>query len=498
LEFAIWDLEFKLRPEGANLMWELIRANKKKSIILFIFMAACLIFLGYLVGRVFYPKGGGLIGIFIALVIWGILGIISIFAGDSIFLSLSRAHKVSHDIHPQLFNVVEEMKIAANLPSMPQIYIIDSPSPNAFATGIKSKKSSIAVTAGLLSRLNRNELQGVVAHEMSHIINRDVLFMTLSGIMLGSIVLISQIFLRGMWYSSGSSRRYRSSRSSGGGGQAQLIIFIVAIVFAILAPIITRLLYFAISRKREYLADATAVRLTRYPEGLASALEKISSSNIPLDTANKVTAPMYIANPFKKKKMKAASSFSTHPPISERVKILRNMSHGAGFSDYQKSFSTITGSQKSLIPSSELNKKEAISIKKTAQEEKQAPPVKKQMRDVGDLMRAVNKYAFLICVCGLKIKTPPDFKKSQISCPKCKKTLQIPTAALAAGLSMAADINKTQPKSSKQPLVYKRKSKSWESFGCTCGNILHVSPAFSASHQTCRKCNKKIKIVNAD
>jgi heat shock protein HtpX len=286
-------------------MWELIQANKRKSVFLFITLGFILILLGYIIGSAYIPDGGGFIGVFFAMVIWGILSLISYFSGSKILLAVSGAKEVTKEVHPQLFNVVEEMKIASGLPKMPRVYIINDAAPNAFATGIKSEESAVAVTAGLLARLNRYELQGVIAHEVSHIVNRDVLFMTIAGIMLGSIVLISQVFLRSLWFTGGG--RYRS-KSSSGGGQAQLIFMIVAIAFAILGPIMAQLLYFAISRKREYLADASAVRFTRYPEGLAAALEKISNSTQDLRTANKVTAPMYIANPLKKKG-RASSNF---------------------------------------------------------------------------------------------------------------------------------------------------------------------------------------------
>ncbi len=179
-------------------MWELIQANKRKSIILFLCMGICLLLLGYVIGSSIYPKEGGVFGLFIAVGIWFIMSLVSYFAGDSIILAMSGAKEVTHDIHPQLFNIVEEMKIAANLPFMPKVYIIDEPAPNAFATGTKPEKIAIAVTAGLLSRLNRDELQGVIAHEMSHIANRDVLFVTFAGVLLGSIVFISEVFLRSM------------------------------------------------------------------------------------------------------------------------------------------------------------------------------------------------------------------------------------------------------------------------------------------------------------
>lgn len=396
-------------------MWELIEANRRKSLILFISLGLTLILLGYIFGSFYYPDGGGFIGIFFALIIWGILSLISYFNGSKILLAVSGAKEVTRDVHPQLFNVVEEMKISAGLPAMPKIYIINEIAPNAFATGIKPENSAVAVTAGLLARLNRDELQGVIAHEVSHIVNRDVMFMTFAGIMLGSIVLISQVFLRSLWFGGG---RY-SSKSSKSSGQGQLIIMVVAIVFAILAPIVAQLLYFAISRKREYLADASAVRYTRYPEGLASALEKISKNSIELKKANKVTAPMYIVNPLKPKGRKLSDLSSTHPPISERVRILRNISGGANYIDYQNAFNKIKRVKESLIPTSGLADQTAIGLKEVAAISAPLGLDKKTKRDTGDIMMKVNQYSFINCSCGLKIKIPPDFKKKEFFCPKC-------------------------------------------------------------------------------
>ena len=280
-------------------MWELIKSNQRKSTFLFTGMAIILILLGYLIGSTFYPDGGGVFGVSIAIIIWTVLSIVSVSSGSSLMLSISKAQEVTPAVHQQLFNVVEEMKIAAGLPAMPKIYIINSEAMNAFATGKDPSNCAVVVTAGLLSKLNRDELQGVIGHEISHILNRDTKFMVYAAVMLGAIVLIAEIFLRGMFFS-GGGRRY-SSKSSGG-GQGQVIMLAVAIIFAILAPIMARLLYFAISRKREYLADASSARLTRYPEGLASALEKISNCTDELPSANKVTAALYIANPLKEKR----------------------------------------------------------------------------------------------------------------------------------------------------------------------------------------------------
>lgn len=398
-------------------MWELIEANRRKSLVLFISMGITLLLLGYFFGSAYHPDGGGFIGIFFAFLIWGILSLISYFSGSKILLAVSGAKEVTKEVHPQLFNIVEEMKISASLPAMPKIYIINEAAPNAFATGIKPENSAVAVTAGLLARLNRDELQGVVAHEVSHIVNRDVMFMTFSGIMLGSIVLISEVFLRSLWFGGG---RY-SSKSSKSSGQGQMIIMIIAIAFAILAPILAQLLYFAISRKREYLADASAVRYTRYPEGLASALEKISDNSIELKTANKVTAPMYIVNPLKPKGQKLTDLSSTHPPISERVRILRSISGGANYIDYQNAFDKIKRGKVSLIPSSGLADQTTVGLKEADVTPLASGLNKQTKRETGDIMMKVNNYSFIECSCGLKIKIPPDYKKEDLFCPRCGK-----------------------------------------------------------------------------
>ena len=359
----------------------------------------------------------------IAAGIWLLLTIISFTSGDQILLSSSNAVPITHEVHPQLFNVVEEMTIAAGLNKMPKIYIINDPALNAFATGRNPENASIAITAGLLGKLNRDELQGVIGHEMSHIVHRDILFITLAGIMLGSIVLLSQVFIRGLYYSGGSGRRYSSGGR--GGGQAVIIFAIIAIVAAILAPIMAQIFYFALSRKREYLADAGSARLTRYPEGLASALEKIADDSAPqLASANKVNAPMFIANPFKKKMgLSPSGLLSTHPPIEERIKILRSMSGGASYRDYSNAYSNITG-QRTIVPPSATYAGKGCNKRSCCKTEKQQK-TEKQIHQVGDLMRKVNGFIFLTCLCGLNLKIPPNFSRpsrhlSPLSAERCK------------------------------------------------------------------------------
>jgi len=501
------------------MMWELIAANKRKSMFLFAGMAVILCALGYLIGYSVHPEGGGFLGLFLAAAVWVVLAAMSVFGGGSLILKMSRARPVSPDLHPQLYNVVEEMKIAANLPVMPKVYIIDERAPNAFATGLRPEDATIVVTAGLLSRLNRDELQGVIAHEMSHIMNRDIQFMTMAGIMLGSIVLLSQVFLRGMWFAGGTGRRTRPKTDSRVGPQGHFAIVLVTILLAVLGPIFARLLYFAISRKREYLADASAVRLTRYPEGLAGALEKISSNTMALNAANKVTAPMYIVNPLRTKSgMPLSGLSSTHPPVHERIQILRSMTRGADLLNYQRAFSKAMGKPTMIIPSSGLKKDKPLTIREPHPDAAKAPGQKTEVRDVLDLMRAVNGFAFLICACGLKIKVPPDFEEPLIPCPRCGNENEIPKAnvsdvAEAAAIvgamvgSLAGGDSEEIPTAKQTsaegelggqapPLEYYRKGDDWESFRCSCGKLLQLSPAFSARQMRCRNCSRLIKIEN--
>jgi len=232
---------------------------------------------------------------------------------DKIVLAMSKAREIKKSDHPELYRLVENLCITAGLP-LPKIYIINEQAPNAFATGRNPEHAVVAVTQGLLDKLERSELEGVIAHELSHIGNRDILLQTVVVILVGLVVLLSDWFLRWSFF---GGRRNRE------GGQLGAIMAIIGIVLAILSPLIAILIQLAISRKREFLADASGALLTRYPEGLARALEKISSDQTPLKAANKATAHMYINNPFKGKKIKKA--FMTHPPVEERLRVLRGM-----------------------------------------------------------------------------------------------------------------------------------------------------------------------------
>ncbi len=227
-----------------------------------------------------------------------------------------------------------------------------------------------------------------------------------------------------MFYGSvGSHRRYSSGKR--GGGQAQAVIAIVAILAAILAPLMAQLLYFAVSRRREYLADAGAARLTRYPEGLASALEKIANDPTPqLATANDATAPMYIVNPFKKRgQMDLSAWTSTHPPIAERIRILRSMAHGASYKDYAQAFTAVTRAR-NPIPAAALTEEE-VALRPPQAAAAGQEKIQQQARQIGDIMRKVNGFLFLTCACGLKIKVPPDFRADTLPCPRCGRSLPL-------------------------------------------------------------------------
>ena len=298
-----------------------ISVNKRNSLLLIAAFLAFITVFGYIIGYAWLGNPAeAIFGLVLALVVGTISGLATYYGGDRMVLAASHAREVTHDDAPVLFNVVEEMAIAAGLP-MPKIYIIDDTAPNAFATGRDPEHASVAVTSGLLEKLNRDELQGVVAHEMSHVGNFDIRYAMLVGILVGTTVLISDFFLRGLWFGGGRRREE-------GGGQAQLIMMIIAIMLAILAPIFARLLQLSISRQREYLADATAVKLTRNPKGLADALQKISDDREVLEVANRATAHLYIVNPIKRFEKRAKGVFSTHPPIEERIQILRSLESG--------------------------------------------------------------------------------------------------------------------------------------------------------------------------
>ena len=312
---------FLLMPISSNL-YEQMSGNRRKSIALCAFFILLIFILALLFEEI--TPGARMIALPLALVFATIGPIVSYYNSDKIILRMSQARRadVEENSHPYLKNTVEGLAIAAGIPK-PALYIIDDTAPNAFATGRNPEHGVIAVTTGLLEKLNRRELEGVIAHEMSHIKNYDTLLSSIAVILVGVVALLSDWMLRSFWY--GGRRRRRSSSSRSGGGQAQIIILVIAIVMAILAPIVAQMLRLAVSRKREFLADASGAHLTRYPDGLASALGKLDRDTEPLEVANKSTAHLYIINPLREHESFLNNLFSTHPDTKERIAALRSM-----------------------------------------------------------------------------------------------------------------------------------------------------------------------------
>ena len=299
-----------------------IAANKRQSLLLAGFVILVFAALGFTIGYAITGSAAGAAGVTaFALGIGALTGVGSYFSGDKLVLAVSQARAVDAASAPQLMNVVQEMALAANVP-MPAVYVIDDTAPNAFATGRDPAHASLAITTGLLEKLDREELQGVIGHELSHVRNFDIRFSLIVGVMVGTIALLADFFLRFTFWGGMSGRR--SNRDSGGNGLAAVIL-VVAIALAVLAPIISRFIQLAVSRQREYLADASSVELTRDPYGLERALAKIATDKEVLEVANRGTQHMYFTNPIKKFEARSSGLMDTHPPILDRINRLRQL-----------------------------------------------------------------------------------------------------------------------------------------------------------------------------
>lgn len=293
-----------------------ISANRIKTWLIIVLFVVFITTILYVYGK---ASGYGLSYAGIGLIVSGLMTFASYYYSDKMVLGMSGAKQIQKKDNAQLFRTVENLCIGAGIP-MPKIYIINDSAINAFATGRDPKHSVVCVTTGILDRLNKAELEGVIAHELSHVRNYDIRLMSIVVILVGLVALLADFFMRSLWY--GGGRRERSDR-----GNAQGIFLMIGIAMAVLSPLIATLIQLAVSRKREFLADASGALLTRYPEGLASALEKIGRDKEPLEAANNATAHLYISNPFKSKTSGHwfTNLFNTHPPIEERIKILRSM-----------------------------------------------------------------------------------------------------------------------------------------------------------------------------
>lgn len=402
-------------------MWEQIKSNRVRTVVLVIGMGAFLIALGWSLGYLFADSG--IAGLAVALAVFAIMNLVAVAKGDSILLSVAGARKIKREDHTRLWNVVEEMQIAAGLTRMPDVYIIDDPALNAFATGRDMNHASVAITSGLLQKLNRDELQGVIAHEIGHMKNRDVSLMAWCSILLGTIVMLSYVGSRMMFFG-GGRRSNRNNGSGGGGGGAGVIILIISLALMILAPIFAQLIYFAISRKREYLADASAALFTRNPEGLASALEKLAASATPVRNANKATAPMYIVNPFRDKNLRDLSS--THPPLQDRIRILRAMAGNASYSSYNQAYRKIRG-KGSVISPQTASLVGDVPVRPAGEDHTPVEPVSEKInrtREVQDMLLNLNNYLMIDCDCGTRLKIPPGLRGQLVQCPHCGRTHQ--------------------------------------------------------------------------
>lgn len=298
------------------MLYQQIETNKRKTILLVILFCIVAIGVGWAIG--YWLNGDMYSGIIITAIVLAFYVPMTYMSASSQVLKMSRAKEASREEYPQLYNIMEELVIPARLP-MPKIYVIDDPAPNAFATGVKPEKASVAFTTGLIEQLNREELTGVAAHELAHIRNYDVRLMTICIALVSVIILITEFGSRMLFYGG------RSRRSGGQKGGGAAILMVIALVAIILAPIVSQMIRFAISRNREFLADATAVEFTRNPYGLIRALEKISSDKRDVKGAKDATAAMYISRPLNRKKKNKRSLFATHPPMEDRIARLQKM-----------------------------------------------------------------------------------------------------------------------------------------------------------------------------
>jgi heat shock protein HtpX len=302
-------------------LYEQIASNKRKTIVLIAGAILLLGAVGYVLG-LFYATG--VVGLVGAVALALVMSLVSFFGGDRIVLASTRAKEVTPQEQPRLHNIVEGLSIAAGIPK-PRVYLVPEQAPNAFATGRNPERSSVAVTEGLLATMNRVELEGVIGHELSHVVDRDILVGTIVATLIGAVVLVSEFFMRSWWW--GGFRGRRGSDSGGGGAEA--IVFAIGLVLLVLAPIIGKIVQLAVSRQREYLADAQGAMLTRYPPGLASALRKIAAnSNIPMRSANNATAHLWLNQPSRVQGEGMGTLeklFATHPPIEDRIRRLEEM-----------------------------------------------------------------------------------------------------------------------------------------------------------------------------
>ena len=445
-------------------------------------MGGLLLGLGALLGLLFDSHQGVRLGIAVALILWCGLYLLAVFHGNQLLLLSMGAREIRKEDAPRLWNIVEEMCLAAGLKSTPHLYVIDDHAPNAFAVGMTPQQATIAVSSGLLRRLNRDELQGVVAHEIAHISHQDTTFLTLASMMLGSIVLLSDIIVRTAWLT-GGPRRLVLSRSW---WQAKLLVF-GAILAALIAPICARLLYFACARQREYLADATAAQLTRYPHGLASALEKLFRyfNTRQAVYINRALVPACIVAPFREVSPKRL--FATHPPTALRIKILRSMGGGADYAAYETAFQKVCGKgtgHRPCLDARTLRAAKSLPAREPNSDGDDGGASAEGAEDAEDALDLLDRFAEYIpihCSCGVCIKVPPALHQESVRCPRCGQAHTVPRARYR----------------SPDSVCYTRRETGWELFKCVCNRVVQLSPSFIATSVPCPRCRQPIQILRS-
>jgi len=426
-------------------MWEQIRYNQNRTALLFVVMGAIWLILGFVFGLLasYFTLAelleGGIYGVIVAAVLWLFIFLFAYSFGDRILLAMAGAKKITMtDLH-RISNIVEELQIASGLEYLPDTYVINDPALNAFAVGRNPKEASIIVTSGLLNKLNRDELQGVVGHEIAHIKNRDVLLMSLCATLVGTINIVTWFFSPRRMFS-----RYKDLEEEAmvffllvfspviaigiillilaEGYGSPMIIFLFYIPAAmLLMPFLAKLVYFGISRKREYLADASSALYTRYPEGLASALEKIAGSPDQLMAARSAIAPIFIVNPFREQGMAASDITSTHPPVSRRIAILRAMAY-ASYVEYDRAYREVRGLDKSVIPPSGMSLAGNGDIRPAFDDDLDRVH---RARATSNLLWSLNNYKLITCACGTRMRLPPSFKLTEVKCPHCGQVIPV-------------------------------------------------------------------------
>jgi heat shock protein HtpX len=458
-------------------MWKDLERSRRRSRIFVLLVAIIYFLIVWRLGRSAHWHWGVAIGMIIALGVWPILSWFIFLKGDHLILLRTQAHPVGRDDLPVLWNLLEEMQIASGLKTRPHLCVIDDDTPNAFSVALNPSEAAIVLTKGLLKRLSRDELQGVIAHEMAHLDSGDAQLISLAAVMTETIRVISGLFLY-----------FFGSREDWEGHYKKQVLLLFLFLFGgfflvILGPWLARLLFFACSREREYLADATAVRFTRYPEGLASALDQIGARARSTRMNSKGVAPLYIVNPLQDPF--AFNWLSSHPSTEDRIKILRNMA-GAGYGDYDRAFHELFSGKKPSARIKKLNDGVEVPLRSAAPIDTLAPDTPRFLQDLNRFITRSGNYLPISCPCGVNIRIPLGFAEDSIRCPHCDRDHPVGKA-----------VGSTSSPAKKGPsLLFEKKAAGWEAFKCTCGKVLYLSPDFAGEWVTCGRCQKKIEIVS--